>query len=201
MEDSNIFFQANRQKKPVIFVLIMLAILAVVITVVVTLITTSKNHTPSMELVTEHSETPILKLYENLDPQTTIANLSQAATTLSPEMAIKLYQDGHGEVIMSDQTDIIRFYHNLGTEESEEELEEFDDDTIVQNTITEITDYPSTEIIYDIEYLFFIGEAGYAIYYNADDNCYEVSDMGEVYQFDTKEDAIGAFLAPIVKEQ
>lgn len=172
--------------------------------IVVAILVTMNNNgrSPSMELVPNHSETPILNLYRNLDPQMTIAELSQESTAISPEMEIKLYQDGRGEVTMSNQTDVIRFYHNLGMIESEDNPEELNNDVVVdEDTVTEITDYQPTETIYNIEYLSFYSEAGYAIYYNEDENCYEVSDMGEVYQFDTKEDAIGAFLAPVVQER
>ena len=201
MDNSEYVSQSSGRNRGLIIIPIILTLLAAVIIIVATLNVANRNHAPSMELVTNHSETPILKLYKNLGSEMTIAELSQAATAVSSEMEVKLYQDGRGEVTMPEQTDIIRFYHNLGASEAEDDSEELNDEVIDDDTTTEITDYQPTETVFDIEYLSFFGEAGYAIYFNADDNYYEVSDMGEVYQFDTKEDAIEAFLAPVVKEQ
>ena len=201
MDNSEYISRPSGRNKWLILIPIVLALLATIIVIVATLTITDRNRDPSMELVANHSETPVLKLYRSLSPEMTIAELSRAATAASHKMEVKLYQDGRGEVTMPEQTDIIRFYHNLGTEGAEDDSDELDDEVVDNDTTTEITDYPSTETIFDIEYLSFLGEAGYAIYYNADEGYYEVSDMGEVYQFDTKEDAIEAFLAPVVKEQ
>lgn len=207
MSNLNYTVQSNKQKRSFAAAFIaFIAVIAILIGATIFIIA-NRNHDQQMELITIHSETPILKIYRVLDREMTIKEVTDAAAMISPEAEIRLYQDGRGEISIPGQDDVVRFYHNLGLIDSEEndteltdEIEDADDIDMEEITVTEIVDYQPTSIVRDPEYLFFSGEAGYAIYYNADEDYYEVSDMGEVYQFSTKEEAIGSYLAPIVKE-
>ena len=153
------------------------------------------------EPVMVRKSTPILQVYSELDEQTTIEDLLQKAKEHQGNIEVTLTDDGTGVLKTSDSLDAIVFSHPLISEEEESvESEETLNESDKVELGTMITDYPLDTPIKDIRYTYDLTDTAYYIAYNDETKYYEIYNIDEMFELRTKEDAIEAYLAPVLEQ-
>lgn len=154
----------------------------------------------SVEIIIVREETPLLELYSEIDDTNTvtIAEILSMANEQGNEVKTVVYDDGTGYLTFPGYSDMIAFDHGHDNSENQTASEE-ETDLSVEETVNEILDYPSDMPINNIRYIYDIDQDGYSIGYNDETGYYEVYDMDDVYEIPDKEEAIEAYLAPVLE--
>ena len=182
----------NKNKKTkTIFAIIGLAVV-LVIALIIILASVTGNNQNGPELSEARENTPTLQLYASLENEMTLEDIEKAANSANAGFEVATYDDGTGTVRIPEKEDYLIFDYDIEENEDEEEY----DSTY---TINQVTLQPD-EIIYNIRYVFEIGDDGYFISFSEDSGMYQVFDFDEVFDYSTKKEAIEAFLAPVVTE-
>lgn len=175
-----------------------IAIVLVIVAIIGAVIFFNSHGEPEPELaLVEVDNTPILQIYAAInDINPTIAELEEAAHKINPEAEISVDSYGAGYVKVSGEDDFIAFdyYDEPGIDPTTGELIS---DDIDGKGIT-----PQPEVIAKhIRYSIVDGDNNYYIGYSEDSGAYHVYNMMAIFEFPTKQEAIEAFLTPVVIEQ
>ena len=181
----------NNKKTKTIFAIIGLAVVLVIVLIII-LVSVTGNNQSGPEPGEARENTPTLQLYASLENEMTLEDIEQAANSTNVGFEVATYDDGTGTVRIPEKEDYLVFDYDIEENEDEEEY----DSTY---TINQVTIQPD-EIIYDIRYVYEIGDDSYFISFSEDSGMYQVFDFDEVFDYSTKKEAIEAFLAPVVTE-
>ena len=192
----------SRSKLPLIIgiVIAIAAIIGVVVIAVVAINRNNDNYVPAT-VVFERKNNPILELYSNLEKeQMTLGELRQAISDPSAEITV---DGGFGKIALSSYPDdAIYFYINTEEEFNYMDNGEPDEEYTAKDAaaVTTIDSYGPNDIVYYFRYAHNItDDDSIGVSYIDEQDEYEVYDGYEFFNFPTKEEAIKAYLAPVVK--
>lgn len=193
-----------------------IAAAALLIVIIIAISVSNQEETTDEEnlvLVEERKTTPALEIYALLPEETTIARLDEIAKTISQDYTIIVYQNNVGQLEVPGQPGVIIFDYGLNNteenttaidEESDEEssseeiIIDTEDDFYADTAVSTIEHQPNG-LVKNIRYIYQIGDDHYSISYSNENKYYEVFDLNEVFDFDSKAKAIAAFLSPVVR--
>ena len=141
-------------------------------------------------------DTATLRIYAALDDEMTFDRLEQVVHGIDSDAKIDM-QEFYGEIRPSDGSNqaVLFSFDNTDTDsEEEEEEEEYPSDFIPE--------YHGPNVAYDFIFIFNTTfESSPRIYKDESTSTYRYDDGGySFFEFDTKQDAIDAYLAPEVNE-
>lgn len=181
------------------------AIVAVIVLVgvIVGVVMLINRDNTSVSVVVERENNPVLELYKSLNKEEmTLAELQQAVEKSSTEFVITV-EDGFGVVSESpDSIDALNFYINTEEEFNHVGIDVSDSGDLVEGVIadTDLDSYGSNDIVYYFRYAHKLSDdESIGISYVEEEGEYEVFDGYESYLMPTKDEAIEAYLAPVVK--
>ena len=217
----------KKQKKLLLYIMIGIFCLALVVLIVILIARANPDGgDETLSLAESRENTKTLQIYATLDDKMTAGELEKAAKAIDPNAEISFFDNGTGQLKLPDQEDYILFDHELGSfeglespiDESDYEVtdnydiaedDEFDDDDYAETetieedelaldyTPSEVS-YQSSDIVREIRYVYPSIDNAYSISHSDDDSVYVVFNLMYDFTFPTKEEAIKAYLAPVV---
>ena len=210
----------SKKKKLYIILASVVASILLVVTIVL-IIVANRDQSETIDegnltLVEERKNTPALEIYASLTKEEMpLAELEAAAREISQDITIAVYQNGIGQLEVNDQQGVIIFnYGHTDSDAAEDtsELEINSDDEIPTEEVVinseedfyadepvAAIEYQPDETISALRYVYQIGDDYYSIGYSADSQDYVVFDLNELFEFETKKEAIEAYLSPVVR--
>lgn len=186
----------KKNNKKILFIIgAIMILLAIISIIVVALINTNSSDSEIQDEDDDEytsiirNDTPLLQIYSTLDETMTISDLEHIVEE-KPDVQVHVYNDGTGKLSLNDSNDYIAFYYEWTEDENTQDTVEFE-------TI-EIQDYDKLLPIYNIQYIYEpenIEDTGLSISFSEEDNKYYVDVLYEIFEFDTKQEAVEAYLS------
>ena len=205
-------------KKKLFIALACIAAIVLLVVIIVLFNVTNNDQDESIDeakltLVEERRTTPALEIYASLEAEEiTLAELEASARAISQDIVVAVYQNGSGQLDVAGQPGAIIFDYGPMDEEdtmmtdteseneslTEEVVIDTEEDLYASEPVVAI-EYQPNDTIRNIRYVYQLGDDHYSIGYSKDNQNYIVSDLNEVFEFNRKQDAIKAYLSPVVR--
>ena len=182
--------------KPIIIATVAIFILIIV---AIAIAIASNSHKEQAIFDYPRTNTLTMQIYAALDDEMTFDDLDQVVHNIDPEAKITK-EDFYGEIKSSEGSNqSIYFYfdpEDTGSEEEEDEEEE-------EYPSPFTTERHDPNIAYDFRFIYDTTYESSPVIYRAESaSTYKYDDGGYAdFDFETKQDAIDAFLAPVVVEE
>ena len=177
--NSNMANQNPKTKKTFIITIVVAVVIVLILTISLVILLNS-NQGKDEPTGIKRENTPTLQLYAKLDKEVPAKDLESTVKSLSNEAEVVFDDDGTGYIEIPGQEDYILFDYYVDEDEENDTASTEEDDII--------------DIVSNIRYTYPIDDSGYFIGYVEDGDLYQVFNLEDTFDFNTKEKAIEAYL-------
>lgn len=193
----------HNNKKLVIFTIcgLIAAVIAFIVIVAIVMLNNNSNDNDDKYSYSERPNTSLLQAYATLKNEMTFGDLEQTIKNFDNNAALVIEDDGTGYFQSSDGKDYIAFYYDM-MENEDGAMEETIINDVQDDTSSNVRPDSGT-IAYDIRYVYMMdddNDAPLYIGYSEDDEVYNVYDITDIFEFQTRQEAIEAYLAPVISQ-